>query len=185
MSRGQLSTRNFQNGLTFAVVIPRLPESSFFIQKVNIPQISTGSVQQQNLFNPIPLPGTAVDYSDLDFTFAVQEGLRNWYDFYMWIHGNNFPQDFTQFVKIKTGKDVALDGKRYPLHRSYGQGNLYSNIDVIISSSQGNPILKYTFIDAFPVSLSGIEIDTTSSDTTLLSSTVSFKYSYFTISDEL
>lgn len=185
MSRGQLSTRNFQNGLTFSVVIPRLQESSFFIQKVNVPEISSNSVTQETLFNPIPIPGTSVEYTDLQITFILQEGLRNWYDFYIWMHGNNFPQNFEQFIKIKTGRDTALDGKLYPLHKTYGQGNLYSNIDVIISSSQGNPILKYTFVDAFPVSLSGIEIDTTSSDTNLLTANASFKYSYFTISDEL
>lgn len=185
MSRGQYSTRNFQNGLTFSVVIPRLQESSFFIQKVTIPQITTDSVEQQNLFNAIPIPGTSMQYSDLEMTFLVQEGLRNWYDFYIWMHGTNFPQSFEQFIKVKAGKDVALDGKPYPLHRTHGQGNLYCNIDVIISSSQGNPILKYTFVDAFPVSLSGIDVDASSDQTILLTSTVSFKYSYYTISDDI
>jgi hypothetical protein len=183
--RGSLTTKNFQNGLTFAVVIPRLQESSFFIQRVNIPEIVSGVVTQENLFNAIQLPGTSLEYSNLEMTFLVQEGLKNWYDFYMWIHGLNFPQNFEQYIKLKSGLDKDITGKTYPLQRPFGQGNIYSNIDLIISSSQGNPLLRYTFVDAFPISLTGIDIDASNSETILLTSVVSFRYSYYTISDDL
>jgi hypothetical protein len=184
MAVKSISTRNFQNGLTFSMQIVRLVESSFFITKASIPQISSESPIQETLFNPIPLPGTQVNYSELELTFLVQEGLRNWYDIFIWINGLNFPQSFSQYRKIKDARDVALDGQPYPPIFSSNQGNLYSDIHLNIYSSQGNPLLQYTFIDAFPVTLSGIELSATDETTTILTSSTTFKYSYFVVSDE-
>lgn len=183
MSDRTISTRNIQTGLTYDFLISRLPETSFFLQTFEIPEISGGVVEQLTPFNPVPLPGTNLEYSPANFTFLMQEGLRNWYDIYIWIHGLNFPQSFTQYVKLKDGLDKSLDNNLFP-NTNDPRGNLYSDIQVIVKSSQGNPLLQYTFVDAFPTILSAPQLDATADTFNALTFTASFRYSYFTISDD-
>ena len=57
----------------------------------------------------------------------------------------------------------------------------YSDATLIVLSALNNPILRVRFINAFPLSLSDIQFDTTQSAENIITGTASFAFEYFDI----
>jgi hypothetical protein len=57
---------------------------------------------------------------------------------------------------------------------------LYSDITLTILSNLNNPITRVHFTDAFPISLTDVKFDTKTSADTIITSTATFNYDYFT-----
>lgn len=184
MTISNVQNRNFQSPLNYDFRIDRLSDFNFFVQKVNIPSLSlpTASNGGSNPFVKIPYPGDHLEFGELSVDFKVSEGFYNWYEIFSWMQGLGFPQNQQQYGDLKTGKSKDLNGKTVTttiLRKPHG--NLYSQASLIINTSQNNPSLKINFIDVYPISLSEISLDSRDTDVLHITSTVGFKYDYFTI----
>ena len=85
-------------------------------------------------------------------------------------------------ITIYFSKQYAEFSQNANLPNAFGRAeNVYSDGSMIILTSQQNPNLSYTFKDMFPISISPLTFDTTQSDVTYLDSTVSFRYSFYTL----
>ncbi len=184
--RTPISNKNYQTGLTFRLKIPRFEEYNYFLQTCSIPALNMRHVDQFTSVNAVPHPGDELYFSDFTIEFKVQEGLRNWYDIYVWMVGLGFPQAHSQFANLKYNRTKDLKGSPYKdLTKNPSTGNVYSDIILLISSSQGSPLLEVTFIDAFPIYLSSVNVTSTDEEVKMLNATASFKYSYFTVTDNV
>lgn len=152
---------NYFTPLEFQISIKRLPNVEFYTQSVQLPGISTnsGSMETNNPFGRMPNNGTKIQYSDLDLTFIIDENMQNYFEISDWIKGLTYPENFKQFKNLKESRD-----------------SLYSDISILISNSSKNPKIKFTYEGAFPVSLSGVQLDTTSADVIHPKATVTFTY---------
>ena len=68
------SNRNFLSPLNFKFILKRAPHVNFFLQKVNLPQVTINRTPEYS--NPlinIPLAGEFVTFSPLNITFKVDE----------------------------------------------------------------------------------------------------------------
>jgi hypothetical protein len=100
------------------------------------------------------------------------------------MHGLTAPQSGIQHAKLANADDLALDGAPYiPWGRKRG-GNLYSDMTITTMSSQGNPILKYTFIDCQPTILTGPGLSSTVDSPKYLTFDATFVYDYFKVSTD-
>jgi hypothetical protein len=62
---------------------------------------------------------------------------------------------------------------------------MMSDATLIVLDGTHRPMQSFTFIDMFPVNLSGIEFDATSSTAQQAIATVTFAYSYFVLNDSV
>ena len=151
--------QNYLTPTSFSIVIDRLPSVEFFTQKVNIPSLAAGSVEQITPLNTVFQPKQKIAYADLDVTFIVDEQMTNYQEIYGWINQNAQPRELG----------------------SYDSDTAVSDISVIINNSHKNSNIRFNFIDCFPTDLSPISLDITNQDVVYPEVTATFRYTYFTI----
>lgn len=160
--------KNFLSPLNFRFFIKRAPHVNFFIQKVNIPDMTLRAPIYPNPMVKIPIPGDHIDYNDLEITFKVDEDLQNYLEIHNWIKGLGKPIDFEGYKALEQ-KGVTT-----------GEG-IYSEISLMILSSTKMPNYEIVFSDAHPVSLSGAVVNTIDENVNYVEATATFKYSYYEI----
>lgn len=154
--------RNKLTSNKFIFTITRTPTFSYFCQRANIPEISMGvSLQSNPTAMDIKRPGTRHVFGDLIVSFAVDEEMKNWLEIYNWI------------------RDLSTDTYAYgdilKEDQKISTGMLY------VLSSAYRPIVKVTFYDMFPTSLTGIDFDTTSADVASIIASATFNFTRYEI----
>lgn len=184
MPISDVANRNFQSPLNFEFGVDRLTDFNYFIQKINIPDISIAIASNggTNPFVRLPTPGDHIEFGELTVDFKVDEGMRNWYEIFSWMQGIGFPQSQEQYRLLKQGKMTNLDGNTVNLPMNGRKnGYIFGQAYLLINTSQNNPYLKLSFVDIHPVSLGEISFDTRETDVLYVTATVNFKYDYFTV----
>lgn len=160
----------------FRLIALEFPVVDLFCQAVQLPRAElAGNPVYQTPLNPYPLTGTAINYSDLSLTFLVDEKFANYRSIYNWMVGIGFPQDHEQFQQlVKVKNPLTVNTKAV-------ESSLRSEIDLIMLDSMSQPIVKYKFHDAFPVTLESLPFDVTITEAKYFSVAASFRFSYYTI----
>ena len=164
-----ISNKNFLSPLNFSFTIKRAPHIEFFIQKINLPGLKLDSPIFPTPFVRVPEVGDHLEYEPLKITFKVDEDLQNYLEIHKWLKGLGKPKRFEEYRNLA----------QQPQFIGYG---LKSDISLIVMSNIKNPNYKTDFIDAFPISLSALQFDTTNPDINYMTAEASFKYVYYDIS---
>lgn len=159
-----MAAKNFLSNVEFRMSIKRLPNTTFFLQNANLPGVSASSTEIPTPFKNIYRPETTLTYNELNATFRIDEDLVNYREIYDWIVGTTFPENFEQYKNLKESAD-----------------GVYSDITLSILNSSKNVNRLVMFKDAFPLSLSDIDFDLTSTDIIYPTATVTFQYNGYTI----
>lgn len=181
-----INNRSFVSQLNFSLAINRLPNTIFDVQSTSIPGISLGFTTVETPFANIPYPGDHLEYGDLNITFKVDEKFNNWLEIFKWLTGLGFTKTFSDYADLKSGIQKNLQGlallqsKQVDVSRKIG--NIFSPITLTVLTSHKNPLIEFTFVDAFPTSLSPIEFNTTDATVDYLTATASFKYTSYGVS---
>lgn len=162
------NTISFLSPLGFKFQIKKCPNVNFFIQSINVPSISLPELNVSNPFIQVPYGGDHISYGDMNLSFKVDENLTNYMEIYNWVKGIGFPDTFKEFQNLANKPKFTGEG-------------LVSDISLLILSSSRNPTYEVLYKDAFPVSLSEIQFNTTSTDVQYLTATAYFKYTSYDI----
>lgn len=162
--------KNFLSPLNFRFQIKKAPHVNFFIQKVNIPSMRLVQADTSNPFVRTPYPGEHIDFGNLNISFKVDEDLKNYLEIYNWITGLGFPEKYEQYKTLAEKPN-------------YTGESIYSDISIILLASTKMPNYEFTFVDAFPISLSDLNFSTTDQSVNFLNADVTFKYTHFTITN--
>jgi hypothetical protein len=152
-------------GLDFRV--KKLPSVNFFTSRVNLPGLSAQLPSHHTPFKIIHQASDKLDYHDLNVTFKVDEDLTNWLEIFNWMVGMGFPRDFEQRRLLEANNTI-------------GEG-LKSDGTLTILTNARNPNYQIQFLDLLPYELSDLELSSQNSDVDYLEATVSFKYTYYTM----
>jgi hypothetical protein len=155
---------NYFSPLEFIVSVKRLPHVEFFTQRTQIPGISAQPIEKPNPFNRTFQTPDKLTYNNFEFSFIIDEKMNNYIEVYNWIKGITFPQRFDQFKQINESKE-----------------GLISDISIIALNSNKNPSIEISFKNCFPIGLSEVTLDTTSSDIIYPQATATFQYDYYEI----
>jgi hypothetical protein len=158
---------NFLSPINFKFSLKRAPTVNFFIQKVNIPGLSLPSVDMPTPIIAIPYPGDHLSYDELEISFRVDEDLLNYLELHNWLRG--------------LGRLNPSDYYTLQQNPTYGGDGLRSDISLNILRSTRQPNFEIIFKDAFPISLSSINFDSTMEDVNFIEATCSFRYLNFDI----
>lgn len=182
MAISDINNRNFQSPLTYEFRVDKLLDFNFFVQKVNLPNLTLPSVEKSTPFSIIPYAGDHLTFGELSVDFKVSEGMYNWYEIFSWMRSLGFPESQKQYGDLRRGQNKDLNGKTMtPLIIPKAHGAIYSQGYLLVNTSQNNPAIRITFIDLYPVSLSEIVFNSTEQDVNFVTATVGFKYDYFTV----
>ena len=156
----QPSNRNFLSPTGFKFVLQRFEGTDFFCQAANLPDVSMPVTEVATPYRSIPIiPGGGVEYGDLSLRFIIDEDLTNYMSIWNWIRDNGNAESFE------------------------GEGEGYSDGQLMILTSNFNPQFVVTFEKLIPTSLTQLPFDATVSDVDFFTATVTFKYQKYTVCD--
>ena len=167
--QGAPSNTNYLSPIGFRFVLSNFKEVSYFCQTANLPGISIGGIDVPTPMRNIQIEGDEVQFEELSLSFVVDENLKNWLSIYDWIIGLGVPtrNSIEKYKKLKESDEKTMDGV------------------LTILTSNMNAQMEIKFRDMFPLSLSSIEFNTTATDVDYVTSTVSFRYDYYEITNLL
>jgi hypothetical protein len=178
MAAQQPTNMNYLSPLGFRFLLDRTPTTEYFIQSTSIPSITLGEYTQDNPFVNIPVPGSKLRFEPVDFTFRVDEDMKNYMEIYEWLTGLGFPESFQQYSNFVTG---ARNSRPTGVVGKESSEDQYSDGSLIIMTSAQNPNVRINFKSMIPISLSALTFDTTFSDVDYLSAQVTFAYTFYDI----
>ena len=158
------------NGFSFSIT--KLPDVSFFCQRVQIPSVTLASTDQFNPFVNRPLPGEIMTFSELSLSFLVDEDMANYKAIFNWMVALGFPEDNSQYSNFVNTQGSTVYSE---LARNYSD----ATVGVLDSNNVATNAFK--FYDLFPVSLDPVQFESTAMDVNYVIGSATFKYSYFTI----
>lgn len=161
--------RNPFIGIQSELVVRRLPDVEFFCQAVSIPGVSMTPVDQHTPLTPIRHAGDVVNFDEFEATFMVDEWLENYSSIFDWIVGLGFPEDSSQYADLS---DVSK--------RLSGEG-VASDVSVFLLDSRGRPKMEIVLYDAFPISITSIDVDSRRTDSDPMTCRVKFAYTRYVL----
>jgi len=146
--------KNYLSPIGFKLVIDNIKYANlaYFCSSAPLPAIASSEAQANFRGSQHAMAGDRIDYSPLDIRFMIDEDMNNYLEVFKWIHDN-----------IKTSGIVKCD---VLLH-------------ILTSKNNTNKIIR--FVDAFPISLEGIEFNAQNSDVEYVQASCSFRYTRFEI----
>lgn len=157
------------NGFMFG--IQKLPEISYFCQEVTLPELQAPPAEMDTPLTVIPVPGEKLTFGDLSITFLVSEDMSNYIAVHNWMVGLGFPETHDQYKNFITTRTDALN--KNELIAGYSDGTLQ------ILSASNNVAKTIRFVDLFPTSLSSLQMQTTTQETTYFAATATFRYTTY------
>ena len=170
----QINNRNFLSGIGFKFNLGRYPKVDFFCNTARIPEISLDTTVQPSYLKDIDVPGEKITYGDLTIQFLVDENMENYKIIHDWITGLGFPETAQQFKDQTTDRGGVRD-----VLEQFADGTLR------ILNSNFNEIAKVKFLDMFPVSLSSLDFDATTTDVNYFTAQATFKYTVYQLTSSI
>ena len=170
----QINNRNFLSGIGFKFNLGKYPKVDFFCNTARIPELTLATATQPSYLKDIDIPGEKLTYGDLTIQFLVDENMENYRTIYSWLTGLGFPETAQQFKSQTTNDEGARD-----MLEQFADGTLR------ILNSNFNEVAKVKFLDMFPVSLSSLDFDATSTDVNYFTAQATFKYTVYQLTSSI
>ncbi len=157
----------------YQFIIEKLPEMTYFIQETEVPAINLNQANIPTPLSMMKMPGDTMEFSELSIQFIIDEELKNWNAIYFWLSSMGFPQNhemYKRYMRAPVNQNLYSEASK-----GVSDGTL-----TLLDNSQ-NIKQIFTFVDLFPISLSGLRFSSSNTDATPATAQVTFAYSYFTI----
>ena len=172
----------------FKFSLLKLPKVEYFCTSVNIPGVTLSNVDIATPLKSIPVPGTILNYGDLEMSFLVDENLENYREIHGWLTGLGFPRDHKQAkTLVDAAKDRFPTGGKSDAITDAGKvtgspmplGPVFSDATLNVLTSKNTANIEVRFSDMFPVSLSALNFNQQANDVDYLSASVTMKYKIY------
>jgi hypothetical protein len=145
----------------FQFALKRVPNMVYFCQSANLPGLGFGTAEQPSILgHPVKVPTGSIRFEDLELTFRVDENLANWREIHSW---------------IKTIGNYESDETTLPYNEKTSAASL------LITNSSYRPKISINFRHVFPIYLSGLNFNTTATDSIEMTATVKFAFTGYEI----
>ena len=170
----QIENRNYLSSVGFKFNLSKYPKIDFLSNSARIPELSLALATQPTYLKDIDIPGEKLTYGDFTLKFLVDENMENYMAVYNWLTGLGFPETPAQFRDLTTDSAATRDPKE-----AFCDGTLR------ILNSNLREIAKVKFQDLFPVSLTSLDFDATTSDIQYFTAEASFRYTIYSLTSSL
>ena len=170
----QIENRNYLSSVAFKFNLAKYTKVDFFSNSAIIPQLTLATATQPSYLKDIDVPGEKLTYGDFTLKFLVDENMENYMAIYGWLNGLGFPETTQQYKDLTTDSADQRDEKE-----AFCDGTLR------ILNSNLREIAKVKFKDLFPVSLTSLEFDATTTDVQYFTAQATFKYTIYELISSL
>ena len=158
------TTSNLLTANQFKFNTSRIPILSEYVIGVNIPSIEFVSAELNTAFGVnIPTATGKYIFEDLTVSFLVDEELESWREIYEWMIRLGPMNENSEQIMYNDCYDSTTVGELTILNSAY------------------KPKFRYKFYNMFPISLTGFSFTTTAADSIQLSSSATFRFSYYDV----
>ena len=169
--------KSILNKNNFRLLIEKVPTVEYYVQSVNIPSLSFVEVSVPTRIGVNAFfPGDKVEFGNLSVSFIVDEDVSNYKEIYDWMDSIIPISDSVDFSTL-TGTERTNLGQLADINDDLQQ---YSQITLVTNTNKNIPNRYFKFYDAFPISLSGIDLQS-GSDAEPAICTVEFRFTHFDI----
>ena len=160
-SNKQPSTNNYLKPNSFKFILDRVPNITYFTQSASIPSLSLTSLDIPNPTGTRSIfTGWKSDFGQFSVTYIIDENMTNWMEIYDWYQQCTNLNDQSTIVDLA---DRTSDGTLIVLTSAYAK-----NVNI-------------RFRGLLPVSLGEVEFSSTLSSAAVITATVGFEYSGYTV----
>ena len=176
----QPDTLDFANASQFRFQLLKIPTTVYYTTAVNLPGIAfSGDAIMNSRFKAMPFMGDTLDFSPMELTFNVSEGLQNYREIHDWMTGIGFPKTPEQFAEALRDSEVE---KTVQIRGKLAMPNvLTSDATLTLLTNKNNPVIQVNFRNIYPTSLSGLQFNTQDTDATPLTAQVTMSYDFYEI----
>jgi hypothetical protein len=183
----QPDTVDFASPTQFKFSLLDIPTTIYFVTEVNLPGIAfSGDAIMNSRYKAMPFMGDTLEFSPMELTFLVSEGLSNYIEIHNWMTGIGFPDSTEQFAKavaedagLKPGSNNKSISKNIQSNSAADPSSLTSDATLTILTNKNNPKLNVNFRNCYPTSLSGLTFNSQSSNSEQLTATVTMNYDLY------
>ena len=156
----QPTTTNYLYQTFYKFQMRRLPKVNYFMQKVSLPDFASGGpIEQPTRFVSVKHPSKNVSFDNLTIEFLVDENLENWRELYDWMRTIYLVDDYKNFESETS------------THFTEGS--------IMLLNSAMNVNKEIRFHNLLPISLSGIDFDSTDTDLSPRVATATFAFDFY------
>ena len=164
---------NYLSNISFRLTIEDAPNITWFCQAASVPGVSIEGIDVFTPHATIPYAGNKVSFEELTIRFIVDEHMKNWTEIYDRIIAMGLAEGHEKYKLLKASN---------PLHP---RGGGYSTVVLTILTSGMNPQMEFHFYDAFPISVTALDFDSSVSDVEYFTASASFRYQNYEIKNLL
>jgi hypothetical protein len=165
----------------FLFTMSAVKNVSYFCQTANIPAVNLGQAPMSTRVNDIAVPGDKVTFGELIITFLVDESMTNYKELFQWIKKIGTAEDSEDYMRYI--REQAYKHPTASYTKPTPMAPTMTDATLSILSSSNNVTNEIKFYNLFPVSLEGLQFDTTDTAYTYLTASASFKFSHYDIED--
>lgn len=147
----------------FSFVIPDLPFARYFCQTINLPGVSTNSVEVSTPFSSTFRHGDKLTYEPFSINAIIDEDLRVWDETYKWLVSMTKPTSFTEY-RNRFGTSPS---------------QIYYDGFLTINTNANNPNIRIKFKNVHPTSVGSVQFNTAENAETIPTADIVFQYDYF------
>jgi hypothetical protein len=141
----------------------RIPNVDFFVKSFTVPGLSINVNENPTSIVPTRHPGTILNFeSTMSIMFILDEDLNTYFEIYEWM---------TSIAPSHDRKKEIKDP----------ENDFYSDMTIVVNSNQGTPIVKFHYMDCFPIGLSGLDFTASTASPSELTGDATFAYTRFRI----
>ncbi len=164
---------NYLSNISFRLTMEDAPNLTWFCQAVNVPGVTIEGIDVFNPYATLPVAGNKVSFEELTVRFIVDEHLKNWSEIYNRIIAMGLAEGHEKYRVLRDSN---------PLHP---RGGGYSTIVLTVLTSGMNPQMEFHFYEAFPITISALDFDSSAQDVEYFQSTASFRYQNYEVKNLL
>jgi hypothetical protein len=146
---------NSLSPVSFKLVLQKFPNLEFFATGVSVPAVSSGVTTANLSQRNMNIYGDKLTFEDLSVKLIVDEDMKSYKEIFDWINASVMDQSIL--------------------------GDQFSDITLMVMTSHNNENRTFTFKNAIPTSIGGLEFDAGATEVSYITADVVFSFSDMTI----
>jgi hypothetical protein len=173
----RFTNTNFLLSNHFRFIITDLPDLTFYVQSVQLPDVSSITSNRPNPFTTIPEVGDHLNFSPLQITYLVDTQFKTYFSLFWWLSGYGHPTSYDDILNFNASRAARLPNPRPTPREIQKTTGMLS----ILRPDTDSSLADILFTDLFPTALGQLAFTTTSGEPVKLTSQATFHYTTFDV----
>lgn len=159
----------------FRFDVAALPDLSFFVQSVSLPDITTSAPKLATPFSNVPQVGDHLTFGMLTAFYLLDVRAKTYFSLYYWLRGYGFPTSYDDVANFIASRGQRLGNPKPSPQDAYTTTATLT----LLAPDTDSTVAEFHFTDVFPTALGSVQLDTHEHEPIPLRTQVTFAYTKF------